>query len=145
MAKSLRAGRVVAPERSTCASMLPRTPTSRSVVVSRISPSLACSNTFDKIGSVVRVLTTFWTVERPSSNLSLLTLNFILWGYQITCPKSPQAPGTEGQKRRSQELQNGLRYPATPELLVFTAPTGYRGEGSVAEPDPPFSFAPSQL
>jgi hypothetical protein len=33
--------------------------------------------------------------------LSLLTLNFILWGYQITCPKSPQVLGTEGQKRRS--------------------------------------------
>src|ERR1700722_740842 len=95
MANSLRAGRVVAPIRSTCASTLPRTPTSRSVVVSRISPSLAWSNTFDKIGSVVRVLTTFWTVERPSSNLSLLTLNFMVWGYQIMCPKSPQVAGSE--------------------------------------------------
>src|ERR1700722_8040474 len=117
IANSRRAGSVVAPVRSTCASMLPRTPTSKSVVVSRTSPSLACSNTFDKIGSVVRVLTTFWTVERPSSNLSLLTLNFILWRYQITCPKSPQVLGTEGEKRRReelQELQNGM---LSPEIL----------------------------
>src|SRR5712672_1709151 len=82
MENSRRAGNVVAPVRSTWASTLPRIPTSRSVVVSRISPSLACSNTFDKIGSVVRVLTTFWTVESPSSNLSLLTLNFMVERYQ---------------------------------------------------------------
>jgi hypothetical protein len=30
--------------------------------------------------------------------LSLLTLNFILWEYQITCPKSPQVAGCEGKK-----------------------------------------------
>src|ERR1700681_81017 len=90
MENNRRAGNVVAPVRSTWASTLPRIPTSRSVVVSRISPSLACNNTFDKIGSVVRVLTTFWTVDRPSSNLSLLTLNFMLWGYQIMRWNSPQ-------------------------------------------------------
>jgi len=41
------------------------------------------------------VLTTFWTVERPSRSLSLLTLNFMVWDYQITRRKSPQVAGNE--------------------------------------------------
>jgi hypothetical protein len=41
MENSRRAGNVVASVRSTWASTLPRTPTSRSVVVSRISPALS--------------------------------------------------------------------------------------------------------
>ncbi len=62
---------------STCASMLPLTPTSRSVVVRRSWPSRAWSRTLERIGSVVRVLTTFWTVCNPARSFSLLTLNFI--------------------------------------------------------------------
>jgi hypothetical protein len=31
--------------------------------------------------------------------LSLLTLNFMLWGYQIMCPKSPQVAGSEAKKQ----------------------------------------------
>src|SRR5881296_937871 len=77
MLKRRRAGRVVAPVLSTCASQLPRTPTSRSVVVRWISSSPACNKTLERIGSVVRVLTTFCTCCKPSSSFSLLTLNFI--------------------------------------------------------------------
>jgi hypothetical protein len=41
---------------------------------------LACSNTFERIGNVVRVLTTFCTCCNPSSNFSFVTLNFIREG-----------------------------------------------------------------
>src|SRR5438552_10517315 len=75
--KSRRAGSVVAPSFSTFASKAPRTPTSRSVVVRRTSVPFAWSRTLERIGSVVRVLTTFCTCCKPSSSFSLLTLNFI--------------------------------------------------------------------
>ena len=77
MLKSRRAGSVVAPSFSTSASKLPRTPTSRSVVVRCTSPSVACSKTLERIGSVVRVLTTFWTCCKPSRSFSFVALNFM--------------------------------------------------------------------
>jgi len=59
MENSLRAGKVVDPALDTSASTLQRTPTSRSVVVRLRLPVDAWTSTFDSIGSVVRVLTTF--------------------------------------------------------------------------------------
>jgi len=72
-----RAGKVVAPSFSTLASNAPRTPTSRSVVVRWTSFPFAWSKTLERIGSVVRVLTTFWTCCKPSSSFSLVALNFM--------------------------------------------------------------------
>src|SRR3954466_4353515 len=78
MVESRRAGSVVAPSFSTEASMDDETPTSRSKVVMRTSPPRAWSSTLERIGSVVRVLTTFCTACNPARSFSLLTLNFIL-------------------------------------------------------------------
>src|SRR3954454_14383655 len=78
MVESRRAGSVVAPSFSTEASMDEETPTSRSKVVMRTSPPRAWSSTLERIGSVVRVLTTFCTACNPARSFSLLTLNFIL-------------------------------------------------------------------
>src|SRR3954466_3064272 len=78
MVESRRAGSVVAPSFSTLASMEEETPTSRSKVVMRTSPPRACSSTLERMGNVVRVLTTFCTACNPSRSFSLLTLNFIL-------------------------------------------------------------------
>jgi len=63
---NLRAGNVVDPAFVTSASTRQRTPTSRSVVVRLRLPLDACINTFDRIGSVVLVLTTFCTRCNPS-------------------------------------------------------------------------------
>jgi len=82
MLKTRRAGSVVAPGWSTCASQLPRTPTSRSVVVRCNSVSSACSKTLERMGRVVRVLTTFCTCCRASSSFSLVTLNFMVTSKQ---------------------------------------------------------------
>src|SRR3954465_11217766 len=78
MVESRRAGSVGAPSFSTVASMEEETPTSRSKVVMRTSPPRAWSSTLERIGSVVRVLTTFCTACNPARSFSLLTLNFIL-------------------------------------------------------------------
>ena len=71
----VRNGNVVDPAFATSASTRQRTPTSKSVVV-RLRPlSDACIKTFDRIGSVVRVLTTFCTRCNPSRIASLVTLS----------------------------------------------------------------------
>ena len=78
MVASFRAGRVVLPGRETSsASMRQLTTTSRSVVVRRSSFPSASSRTFDRIGSVARLLTTFCTCWRPSTNFSLVMRNFM--------------------------------------------------------------------
>src|SRR3954469_12631428 len=78
MVESRRAGSVVAPSFSTAALMDDETPTARSKVVMRTSPPRAWSSTLERMGNVVRVLTTFWTACNPARSFSLLTLNFIL-------------------------------------------------------------------
>src|SRR2546430_2776140 len=78
MVERRRAGSVVAPSFSTEASMDDETPTSRSKVVMRTSPPRAWSSTLERMGNVVRVLTTFCTACNPARSFSLLTLNFIL-------------------------------------------------------------------
>src|ERR1043166_3928558 len=45
----------------------------------------ACKKTLERIGSVVRVLTTFCTCCKPSSNFSLLALNFIVVKPRLRC------------------------------------------------------------
>ena len=68
MPKSFFTGIVVEPGLETLASTLHEIVTSRSVAVSsrRLSPALR--RTFERIGSVVRELTTLWTACSPSSN-----------------------------------------------------------------------------
>ncbi len=77
MVKSRRAGRVVAPASVISASTLQRTPTSRSVVVMLMPLPLVWSRTLERMGSVVRVLTTLWTCCKPSRSFSLLRWNFM--------------------------------------------------------------------
>jgi len=74
---SRSAGRVVAPSVSIFASTEPVMPTSRSVVVKVRRPFFATSSTLERMGRVVRVLTTCWTFCSPSSRASLEMLNFM--------------------------------------------------------------------
>src|SRR3954468_6096330 len=105
MVNSRRAGSVVAPSFSTLASNAPRTPTSRSVVVRWTSPPLAWSKTLERIGRVVRVLTTFWTCCKPSSSFSFVALNFMS-ERKLSCKaygfiRQPQAPSASACPRES--------------------------------------------
>ena len=76
MLNNRRAGRVVAPASSISASMLQRTPTSRSVVVMLMPLPLVCRSTLERIGSVVRVLTTLWTCCKAFEELFFAEMEF---------------------------------------------------------------------
>ena len=70
-------GSVVAPGLVILASTLQATVTSRSVAVISKWLSSARSSTFERIGSVVRVLTTFCTACRPAMIWSLVIVRFM--------------------------------------------------------------------
>ena len=73
MPNSFFTGSVVAPGLVTLASTLQETVTSRSVAVNSTWEPSARSNTLDRMGRVVRVLTTFWTACKP----------VMIWSFEI--------------------------------------------------------------
>ena len=77
MPKSFFTGTVVAPDFFTFASTEHATVTSKSVAVNSTRSFSARKSTLDKIGSVVRVLTTFWTACSPARICSLEIVRFM--------------------------------------------------------------------
>ena len=69
MPKSFFTGTVVAPGFFTLASTAQAMVTSKSVAVNSKRSSSARSSTLERMGSVVRVLTTFWTACKPGDDL----------------------------------------------------------------------------